>query len=50
MASPRVSDLEDRGILTITILGACAVGKSSITLRFVNGIFAEEYDPTIEDW
>ena len=26
-----------------------AVGKSSITIRFVNDEFVENYDPTIED-
>ncbi|PRP89456.1 ras-related protein Rap-1b-like [Planoprotostelium fungivorum] len=35
--------------LKITALGAGAVGKSAITVRFCNGIWVERYDPTIED-
>jgi small GTP-binding protein len=34
----------------ITILGSSTVGKSSITMRFINGQFIEKYDPTIEDF
>eukprot|EP00483_Globobulimina_turgida_P001116 UN01118 len=30
-------------------MGAGAVGKSAITLRFIQGHFVENYDPTIED-
>ena len=30
-------------------LGSGGVGKSSITIRFVQDAFVEEYDPTIED-
>ena len=33
----------------IAILGAAAVGKSSITSRFVYNTFSNEYLPTIED-
>eukprot|EP00540_Astrosyne_radiata_P015690 CAMPEP_0116847922 /NCGR_PEP_ID=MMETSP0418-20121206/14699_1 /TAXON_ID=1158023 /ORGANISM="Astrosyne radiata, Strain 13vi08-1A" /LENGTH=191 /DNA_ID=CAMNT_0004479413 /DNA_START=226 /DNA_END=801 /DNA_ORIENTATION=+ len=32
----------------VAILGFRAVGKSSLTNAFVNGTFAETYDPTIE--
>lgn len=34
---------------TIYVLGDGGVGKSCLTLRFVNNHFIEDYDPTIED-
>jgi GTPase KRas len=34
---------------TIYVLGDGGVGKSCLTLRFVNNNFIEDYDPTIED-
>lgn len=33
----------------IVMLGTGAVGKSSVTLRFVSNAFVNDYDPTIED-
>eukprot|EP01117_Protostelium_nocturnum_P015068 TRINITY_DN57_c0_g1_i3.p1 TRINITY_DN57_c0_g1~~TRINITY_DN57_c0_g1_i3.p1 ORF type:complete len:218 (+),score=84.13 TRINITY_DN57_c0_g1_i3:85-654(+) len=33
----------------ITVIGAGAVGKSALTVRFIQGSFVERYDPTIED-
>ncbi|QFZ28529.1 putative ras-related RSR1 protein [Clavispora lusitaniae] len=33
----------------IVVLGAGGVGKSSVTVQFVQGIYVESYDPTIED-
>ncbi|CAD6188305.1 unnamed protein product [Caenorhabditis auriculariae] len=41
----------DRAILTrkIALMGYPCVGKSSITLRFVQGYFPDSYDTTIED-
>jgi len=35
--------------LKLVILGQGAVGKSSITLRFVNGEFDEDYNPTLQE-
>jgi GTPase KRas protein len=34
---------------SIAVMGAGAVGKSALTLRYVQGIFVKDYDPTIED-
>ena len=31
------------------MLGAGGVGKSAITVQFIQNHFVEEYDPTIED-
>merc|ERR1711862_399850 len=33
----------------IVVLGSGGVGKSALTVQFVQGIFVEQYDPTIED-
>ncbi|KAK5575465.1 hypothetical protein RB653_006598 [Dictyostelium firmibasis] len=33
----------------VVVLGASGTGKTSLTVRFVNGDFIETYDPTIED-
>ncbi|CAH8487087.1 unnamed protein product [Heterobilharzia americana] len=33
----------------LVVLGSGGVGKSALTVQFVQGIFAEKYDPTIED-
>ncbi|ABN65658.1 predicted protein, partial [Scheffersomyces stipitis CBS 6054] len=33
----------------VVVLGAGGVGKSSITVQFVQGVYVESYDPTIED-
>merc|ERR1712023_435963 len=33
----------------IVVLGSGGVGKSALTVQFVQGIFVERYDPTIED-
>ena len=33
----------------LVVLGVASVGKSSITLAFVNGTFSPEYNPTLQD-
>ena len=33
----------------IVVLGSGGVGKSALTVQFVQSIFVEKYDPTIED-
>merc|ERR1719410_362879 len=35
--------------ISISVMGAGAVGKSALTLRFIQGQFVANYDPTIED-
>jgi len=35
--------------LKLVVLGSGGVGKSALTLQFVNGTFIEQYDPTMED-
>eukprot|EP00834_Sanchytrium_tribonematis_P004149 NODE_188_length_13518_cov_0.721142.p9 type:complete len:207 gc:universal NODE_188_length_13518_cov_0.721142:5705-6325(+) len=35
--------------VSIVLLGSGAVGKSSITTRFIRNSYSEQYDPTIED-
>ena len=30
-------------------MGSAGVGKSALTIQFINGVFVEKYDPTTED-
>merc|ERR1712137_179408 len=42
----------DRGTMTdvkIAVMGVGGVGKSAVTIQFVQGVFVTTYDPTIED-
>ena len=33
----------------VVVLGVASVGKSSVTLMYVNGTFSPEYNPTLQD-
>jgi len=33
----------------IVVLGSGGVGKSALTVQFIEGVFVDKYDPTIED-
>ncbi len=33
----------------LAVVGGGGVGKSALTVQFIQNIFVEEYDPTIED-
>lgn len=35
--------------MQLVLVGTGGVGKSAITVQYVTGFFAEEYDPTVED-
>lgn len=41
--------MEDEHI-KLVILGDVGVGKSGVTIQFIQKIFIDEYDPTIEDY
>ncbi|ODQ77660.1 hypothetical protein BABINDRAFT_163374 [Babjeviella inositovora NRRL Y-12698] len=44
--NPEFTNISD---YKLVVLGAGGVGKSSITVQFVQGVYVESYDPTIED-
>jgi small GTP-binding protein len=33
----------------IAVVGAGGVGKSAITVQYIQNVFVQDYDPTIED-
>jgi GTPase SAR1 family protein len=33
----------------IVVLGSGGVGKSALTVQFVQGLFVEKYDPTVSE-
>lgn len=37
------------GTLKIVVLGAGAVGKSSLILRYLHGLFTDNYSPTLQE-
>ena len=47
--STRISTYGQQSEYKIVVLGVASVGKSSITLRFVNNSFSSEYNPTLQD-
>ena len=40
--------MADANTIKVVVLGAGAQGKSALIIKFVSGIFVDEYDPTIE--
>jgi len=49
LASSNPKPLNNKNIYKIVIVGGGGVGKSAITIQFIQGLFVEDYDPTIED-
>ena len=41
--------LQDVNDYRIVVFGSAAVGKTSLTTRFIHGTFKESYTPTVED-
>ena len=36
-------------VIRLVVLGGAGVGKSAISIQYVNGMFVDKYDPTIEE-
>lgn len=43
------SKIIDKKIYKVAIIGSGAVGKTSLTLRFFNNSWCDEYNPTLQD-
>jgi GTPase SAR1 family protein len=41
------SDFNEMREYKIVVLGSGGVGKSALTVQFVQGLFVEKYDPTV---
>jgi GTPase KRas len=46
MSEQKSGDMEE---YKLAVVGGGGVGKSALTVQFIQNIFVEEYDPTIED-
>ncbi|EGG21964.1 hypothetical protein DFA_01850 [Cavenderia fasciculata] len=49
MAQPANKGFQSYTSQKIVVMGGGAVGKSALTIQFIQNHFIEEYDPTIED-
>jgi small GTP-binding protein len=49
LASPKRASQPEPREFRIVVLGSGGVGKSALTVQFVQSLFVEKYDPTIED-
>merc|ERR1711871_1870151 len=48
-AGPQMAERSSGDRYAVAVMGRSSVGKSAITLRFVENRFVANYDPTIED-
>ena len=39
-----------RDIHKVVVMGAGSVGKTSIVMQFIEGVFVSHYKPTVEDY